>query len=67
MSQEKNIKHAVELLEKHVEKMYDLAFEGLPKKPAFDMYKASAMMEISRRIRKRALKLEDDFNHMTRD
>lgn len=67
MSLEENIQQAVEMVEEHVKKMYNLKYVGLPKSPPEDIYKSVAMIEIARRVRARAIKIEEDWVHFTRD
>ena len=60
------IRYAVEEAERVVSWMYSFKFKGTPKPPPFDQFKASAMAEIARRIRARAVKIEEDWDHFTR-
>lgn len=57
----------VEAAEAAAEKAFLLKFGATAKPPAHDTFKASMMAEISRRIRARAVKIEDDWNHFTRE
>lgn len=66
MSDEGNIEFIVQSVEDHVEVMYRLNFTEAPKPPPIDLFKASAIAEISRRLKDRATKIEEDWNHFTR-
>lgn len=66
MSQEESIQQAVKMIEDHVIEMYNTKFADSPKPPVLDLFKASAMAEIARRIRNKAIKIEEDWLHLTR-
>lgn len=59
MSQEENIRQAVAMIEAHVEDMYQFKYTDSEKPPPVDVFKASAMAEIARRIGARAHELEE--------
>lgn len=61
------IQTAVKVIEDVTELMYESKFGNSPKPPVKDQFKASAMAEIARRIRTRAVKIEEDWLHFTRD
>lgn len=63
---EEHIQQAVKEVENHVERMYALKTKGMPKPPPIDTFKASAMAEIARRVRARAVKIEEDWIQFTR-
>lgn len=66
MSQEELIQKAVLWVEEHTEEMYSLKLGQGPKPPVEAMFKAAAMAEIARRVRARAVKIEEDWLHFTR-
>lgn len=67
MSHEESIQQAVQLIENHVEEMYRLKFGDSLRPPPIDIFKASAMAEIARQIKDRAVKIEEDWINFTRD
>lgn len=61
------IEPVIQIVENHVEKMYRLKFGDSLRPPPVDVFKASAMAEIARQIKNRAVKIEEDWIHFTRD
>ena len=60
----KNLLGAIEM---RAQQVFDAKFFGSPKPPPYDVWKASFMGELSRRIMTRANKIDDDWRHFTRD
>jgi hypothetical protein len=63
---EEHIQHAVEQVEALAKLSYLIAFHDKSKPPAVDQFKASFMAEVARRVRARAVKIEEDWEHFTR-
>lgn len=67
MSEEYSIKQAVKIVEEYVEKMYRLKFGEALRPPPIDLFKAAAIAQITRKLDARAVELEEDWAHFTRD
>jgi hypothetical protein len=63
---EEHIKHAVDQIEALAKLSFVIHFHDKPKPPPEDQFKASFMAEVARRIRARAVKIEEDWEHFTR-
>jgi hypothetical protein len=63
---EDEVRLTVDLVERRIITIYEIKFKDAPKPPPIDMFKASAMAEIARRLKNRATKLEEDWIHFTR-
>lgn len=61
------INEVVVIAEEAVTNAFNAKFVGAPKPPPIDTFKASMMAEIARRLKARAIKIEEDWAHFTRE
>lgn len=67
MESEDLLQRIVLMVEAEARQHFSEKFRGKPKPPVEDQFKASFMTEAARRIRARAVKIEEDWAHFTRN
>lgn len=64
---EERIVEITSMVERLTEEMFNEVYKDTAKHISRDQFKAAAMAEIARRIRSRAVKIEQDWLHFTRE